>query len=306
VSGGRAPSPSPLWLVAPALVAPLLLACPSAFWRVAAGLVAVAPLPGALLVGLLNTYRPLPGRQRAALVIPAGLALTVLLLLALDYSGYYSYRLAAALLALLEEGLAVGWLWRGRACHRMVGRIRLPRRGGGIALAAAALVFLGTVAHAATTPRRVARLTEFYLLDPGGRLPLSLGEEGVRVVVISHEDCEVRYRILARGWAAGQEIALGAIEATLPAGARWEQAWELPAGLALEGVAFSLLKDGEPHPYRQLWVGAEPALVEELEDAGGGDGEKEEGQRGDGDPQGAVDARRPRGLDGRHDLADGE
>jgi hypothetical protein len=302
----RGRSPSPLWLLAPAVVAPLLLAVPSPFWRAAAGFIAVTLLPGSLLVGLLDTYRPLGRRLRAALIIPAGLALTIVLLLALDYCGRYSSRRAAALLTLIEEGLALGWLWRGRACRPISWGVRVPRGGGGIVLVVAVLVFFGSVAYAASARRSVAPLTEFYLLGPDGRLPLSLGGDGVRVVVANHKGSQTRYRIVVGGLADGQEIPLGTMKVRLPAGALWEQEWKLPAGLPVEAVAFSLLKDDDPLPYRRLRIAVQQALVDQLQEPGGRDGEEEQRRRDDGDPQRAVQPRRPRGPGRRHHLADGE
>jgi uncharacterized membrane protein len=267
----------PFWLIVPAATAPILMAVPIPFLRAAVGLVLVTLLPGHLLLGLLDTYRPLKSRLKAVLVVPAGLALTVLVLLILDYSGLYRYRLAIALLILIEEGLALVRLWRGRGLIWVGGRLRFPRRGGSVALAVAALVMLGAVAYAAVTPRRIAPLTEFYLVGADGRLPLEAHGEDLRVVVANHEGRLVRYRIEVRGVVAGQQILLSTTEMSVPAGGRWEQVWEPPAGLRFDSAAWSLYKDGSDLPYRRLKVAAERALAEDLEDAGGEDAEKEDG-----------------------------
>ena len=289
MNGRRARSPSPLWLVAPAAAAPLLLAAPNPFWRAAAGLIVVALLPGHLLLEFLSTYRPLEPQLRVVLVVPAGLALAIPLLLALDYGGLYHHRLALALLVLLEEGLALAWLWRGRRSPPPVVRLPLPRRGGSVALLISILVFLGAVTYAAATPRRVVPLTEFYLLGPDGRLPLVVRADdrarpALSVVIANHEGRPVGYRLVVHGSAAGHQIPLGAVELTLAAGNSWREDWQLPAAVPLDAVTFSLFKDGGTRPYRQLEVAVERLSVEDLQDSRGDDGDEHDRQWHDRHP----------------------
>lgn len=289
MNGRRARSPSPLWLVAPAAAAPLLLAAPNPFWRAAAGLIVVALLPGYLLLEFLSTYRPLEPHLRVVLVVPASLALAIPLLLALDYGSLYHHRLALALLVLLEEGLALAWLWRGRRSHPLVGLIPVPRRGGSVALLLAILVFLGAVTYAAATPRRVVPLTEFYLLGPDGRLPLVVRADdrarpALSVVIANHEGRLIRYHLVAHGSAAGHQIPLGATQLALAAGNSWREDWQLPSAVPLDAVTFSLFKDGSAHPYRQIWVAVERLSVEDLQDSRNHDGDEHDRQRHDRHP----------------------
>jgi uncharacterized membrane protein len=289
MTGRRARSPSPLWLVAPAAAAPLLLAAPNPFWRAAAGLFVVALLPGYLLLEFLSTYRPLEPHLRVVLVVPAGLALAIPLLLALDYGGLYHHRLALALLVLLEEGLALAWLWRGRRSPPPVIRLPLPRRGGSVVLLISILAFLGAVAYAAATPRRVVPLTEFYLLGPDGRLPLVIpaGDHPppvLSVVIANHEGRLVRYRLVVSGSAAGHEIPLGATQLTLAAGNSWQEDRPLPSAVPLDTVTFSLFKDGSALPHRQLWVAVERFSVEDLHDSRNHDGDEHDRQWHDRHP----------------------
>ena len=284
---GRQPrSPSPLWLIAPAAAAPLLLATPHPFWRAVAGVIVVALLPGYLLLEFLNTYRPFEPYLWAVLVVPASLALAIPLLLALDYSGLYHPRVALALLVLLAEGLAIAWLGRGRRSHPLVGRLPLPRRSGSMALLLAVLVFLSAIAYAAATPRRVDPLTEFYLVGPDGRLPLVVHGDGdppamLRVIIVNHEGRLVRYRLVVDGSADGLKIPLGATELALAAGTSWREEWQLPAAVPLDAVTFSLFRDGGAILYRQLWVAVEGLSVQDLDDARRDDGDENDRQRDD-------------------------
>jgi uncharacterized membrane protein len=288
MNGRRPCSPSPLWLIAPAAAAPLLLATPHPFWRAVAGVIVVALLPGYLLLEFLNTYRPFEPYLRAVLVVPASLALAIPLLLALDYSGLYHPRVALALLVLLAEALAIAWLGRGRRSHPLVGRLPLPRRSGSVALLLTILAFLGAVAYAAATPRRVDPLTEFYLVGPDGRLPLVVrgGDPPATlgVVIANHEGRLVRYRLVVDGSADGLSIPLGAAELALAAGTSWREEWELPAAVPLDAVTFSLFRDGGALLYRQLWIAVEGHSVQDLHDARHDDGDEHDCQRDDRHP----------------------
>jgi hypothetical protein len=275
---------------------PALLGLVGPFWRLAAGLVATTVLPGHCLLGLLATHRPFSPRQRAALTIPAGLAVTVLVLLALDYGGLYHAQRAMALLIVSEEALALAWFWRGRPVT--VVRLSPPPCRTFCILFLPVLLLLVTVAYTAATPRRPATLTEFYLLGPDGRLPSVAGPEGLRVAITNHEGEAMRYRVVGEGFGADGAIPLGAFRVALAEEGRWQGAWLWPSEVRLESVSWTLFREGQEQAYRRLAIGVAGSSVYELQHAGDEDDDKKESERDDREPQQPFGTRGPGCLNG--------